>query len=75
MISDNSKGWKWIDENGIERLRFQRPKKGEVKWLCEKNGYFRWKNELGEFLDELGNVVLTADSDFMWKTHIPYNGL
>lgn len=75
MISDNGKGWKWIDENGIERLRFQRPKKGEVKWLREKNGYFRWKNELGEFLDELGNVVLTADSDFMWKTHIPYNGL
>ena len=75
LRSDNGKGWKWLDENGIERLRFQRPQKGFTKWVREKNGYFRWMDEAGEHLDEAGKVVPKTDPDFMWKTHIPYNGL
>ena len=72
---DNGKGWKWLDENGVERLRFQRPQKGFTKWTREKNGYFRWMDEAGEHLDEAGKVVPKTDPDFLLKTHIPYNGL
>jgi intein/homing endonuclease len=75
VASDNGKGWKWLDKNGVERLRFQRPQKGAVKWTREKNGYFRWMNEAGQHLDEAGKVVPKDAIDFMERTHIPYNGL
>jgi len=34
--SDNKKGFKWKDENDVERFRFQRPAKGDWKWNREK---------------------------------------
>jgi hypothetical protein len=75
--SDNGLGWKWIDENGIERLRFTRPS-GEnaanSQWSRQENGYFRWKNEKDEFLDIDGKVVPNNDPDLQFKTHIPYEG-
>jgi hypothetical protein len=37
----------------------------------EKCGYYRFKNEKDEFLDEFGNVVPKTDPDFHIKTHIP----
>jgi len=76
--ADRGSGWKWIDENGVERLRFMRPSgknPANSKWSRQSNGYFRWRNEKGDFLDVDGNVVPLQDPDFMWKTHIPYEGL
>jgi len=69
-------GWKLIDQNGNERIRFMRPSdETVVKWERMKNGYWRRQNEHGEFLDEFGEVVPESDPDFMFKTHIPYTGV
>jgi len=82
VTSDNRGGWKWLDENNVERLRFQRPTRenaSNAQWARMAQGYFRWQNELGEHLDINGKVVphalLLADKDaYMWQTHIPYEG-
>ncbi|WP_162903343.1 hypothetical protein [Taibaiella koreensis] len=44
-------------------------------WTRQENGYFRWRNESGDYLDKNGKVVPTNDPDFQVKTHIPYEGL
>lgn len=77
--SDDGRGWKWIDENGVERLRFTRPNKknpSNSQWSRQANGYFRWQNERGEFLDVDGKVVPRniPPSEFQEKTHIVYEG-
>lgn len=75
--SDNSKGWKWLDEKGNERLRFIRPNKenpSNSQWSRDSNGYFRWQNEKGDFLDVNGKVVSPGDKNFQEKTHIIYEG-
>ena len=79
-VSANGKGWKLVDENNIERIRFMRPQKtGFLKWARQKGGYWRRKDANGNFLDVQGNVVDNAlkstDKDlFQWLTHIPYSG-
>jgi hypothetical protein len=45
------------------------------QWSRQANGYFRWQNERGEFLDISGNVVTRTDPLFDEKTHIMYEGL
>ena len=62
-------GWRWIDENGVERYRYMHPDKNG-RFPHEKTGYWRVQNELGEFLDEFGNVVPKTDPLFNVKTHI-----
>jgi hypothetical protein len=39
-----------------------------------ENGYFRWRNEKGEYLDAKGTLVPNTDVDFQFKTHILYEG-
>ena len=62
-------GWRQIDENGVERVRYMYPKKNG-KWAHEETGYFRRQNANGEFLDMHGNVVPQTDPLFHVKTHI-----
>ena len=76
--TDKKGGWRWIDENGIERLRFMW-KTGlnttANKWARQANGYFRWQNAAGQHLDIDGNIVDITDPRFQELTHIPYEGL
>ncbi|WP_235216565.1 hypothetical protein [Archangium violaceum] len=76
--TDKKGGWKWIDENGVERLRFMW-KNGlnatANKWARQANGYFRWQNAAGQHLDIDGNVIDITDPRFQELTHIPYEGL
>jgi RHS repeat-associated protein len=84
LKTDKGSGWKWVDDNGIERMRFMRPEKDKTKvdWVRQEQGYFRWKNEKGEFLDADGNVVPVPSKGaskeekdlFNEKTHIIYEG-
>lgn len=42
VSNDNRGGWKWLDENGIERLRFTRPNgktASASRWSRESIGY------------------------------------
>jgi hypothetical protein len=73
---DRGIGWKLVDENGIERVRFMKPnpKEKSAIWYRIQKGYWRWTSEQGEFLDEFGNVVAPTDPDFQFKTHIIYSG-
>ena len=76
--ADTGGGWKWLDERGVERLRFMRPNKlnpTASKWSRQANGYFRWQNAVGEFLDIDGKVVSKANPLFNDLTHIMYEGL
>jgi RHS repeat-associated protein len=76
--SNNGQGWKWLDENGTERLRFTRPNGSNPsasQWSRQANGYFRWQNEAGEFLDIDGGVVSKLNPLFDELTHIMYEGL
>jgi hypothetical protein len=58
--SDDGHGWKWLDKNGIERVRYKLPKKDEadVVWIRERQGAWRWKDEEGYHLDANGRRVL-----------------
>ena len=74
-VPADGNGWKLVDENGIERIRFMRPSKEPIpKWERMKQGYWRRQNENGDFLDVDGNVVKRSDENFNEKTHIPYTG-
>lgn len=77
VTTDRGNGWKLIDENGVERIRFMRPDKKSIspKWDRIKDGYWRRQNENKEFLDEYGNVVPESDPQFQEKTHIGYTGV
>jgi hypothetical protein len=78
MKVDRGIGWKLVDENDIERVRFMKPdpKDKSAIWYRIRHGYWRWTNERGEFLDEYGEVVdENADPDFQFKTHIIYSGV
>ncbi len=75
---DRGSGWKWVDQNGVERLRYMRPNgknPSASQWSRQSNGYFRWKNEAGDFLDIDGNVVPLNHPQFNELTHIMYEGL
>ncbi|XXY54662.1 hypothetical protein WME91_26370 [Sorangium sp. So ce269] len=72
---DSGSGWKLVDENGFERVRFMRPDpRSRGVWHRLKLGYWRMQDELGRLLDENGNVVPESDPDYKFKTHIPYTG-
>jgi hypothetical protein len=45
------------------------------QWARQANGYFRWQNAAGEFLDINGKVISKMDPRFQELTHIPYEGL
>lgn len=76
--TDKKGGWKWLDENGVERLRFMW-KNGlnatSNKWCRQANGYFRWQNTKGQHLDIDGNVIDDTHPQFQALTHIPYEGV
>jgi RHS repeat-associated protein len=67
-------GWKLVDENGVERIRFMRPNPNG-SFAHQKSGYWRMQNAAGQYLDEFGNVVPMTDPNFNIKTHIPYSGV
>jgi hypothetical protein len=73
----NNEGWIWLDTAGRERLRFMRPN-GEnpsaSQWSRQANGYFRWQDEAGNYLDIDGNVVPPSHPQFNGRTHIMYEG-
>ena len=76
---DRGSGWKWVDEDGQERLRFYRgtglpPSHPDNQYARQSHGYIRWLNADGDYLDIDGNAVPRSDPDFQWKTHIPYEG-
>lgn len=78
LPKDNGLGWKWVDETGRERLIFQRPSglnASKSQWSRMENGYFRWLDENGNFLDIDGKMIPKTDLDFPVKTHIPYEGI
>jgi RHS repeat-associated protein len=72
--SSSGHGWKWIDEQGRERLRYMYPDKNGWFWH-EKTGYWRWRNANGQHLDEFGDIVDPNDTFFDQKTHIPISGV
>ena len=45
------------------------------QWSRQSNGYFRWTNEAGEYLDVDGNVVPRNHPQYLELTHIRYEGL
>jgi len=56
----NNEGWIWVDKNGVERLRYMRPNGKNAtnsQWARQENGYFRWKDKDGDYLDIDGNKV------------------
>ncbi|MEO0593842.1 MAG: hypothetical protein AAFZ38_09705, partial [Myxococcota bacterium] len=72
-----NKGFIWRDQNGVERLRFMRPNgrnAANSQWSRQANGYFRWQDESGNFLDASGNVVPSSHPNFQELTHIIYEG-
>jgi hypothetical protein len=44
------------------------------QWSRQANGYFRWLDEAGNFLDVDGNVVPPSHPLFQELTHIIYEG-
>jgi hypothetical protein len=76
--ADKGSGWKWIDENGRERLRFMRPtgrNPGSNKWSRQANGYLKWNDSQGNFLDIDGNVLPGgASAGDLPGAHIMYEG-
>ena len=53
------RGWFFTDDNGVERFRFRRDKKGS--WHHEQTGYIRWTDPNGHFQDINGKVVTVND--------------
>jgi hypothetical protein len=68
-------GWRYLDRNKIERIRYMYPESGHVDWERMKQGYLRWTDEVGRYLDWHGSVVDPDDLDFAFKTHVPYEGI
>lgn len=77
----HNEGWIWVDENGVERLRYMRPNgstPGGSQFSRQADGYFRWKDADGNLLDVDGNIVDKASlgrDEYEWLTHIPYEGV
>lgn len=63
------KGWKIVDENGVERIRYMRPDKNG-KFHHEQTGYFVRQDEHGRFLDIDGNVIPDGPAQITLR-HIP----
>jgi len=74
--TEANQGWIWKDANGADRLRFMRPtgkNPAASQWSRQANGYFRWQNANGDYLDIDGNVVPKGEG-FQELTHIMYEG-
>jgi hypothetical protein len=74
LPADGKKGWKLVDENGIERVRYMYPDKNS-KWYHGKTGYFRRQDAAGNWLDEAGNIVSESNPLFNQLTHIVPSGI
>jgi RHS repeat-associated protein len=77
LATENKQGWRWLDENGHERLRFYRPtgnNPASEQWSRQSTGYIRWRNAEGAYLDIEGNIVSLGAGDFAERTHVPYEG-
>ncbi|MGE0792524.1 MAG: RHS repeat-associated core domain-containing protein [Sandaracinaceae bacterium] len=73
----NNQGFIWRDATGAERLRFMRPSgtnPSGSQWSRQANGYFRWLDEAGNYLDVDGSIVPTNHPLFQELTHIVYEG-
>ena len=55
----SGRGWFFTDDNGVERFRFRRDKKGS--WHHEQTGYIRWTDPSGHFQDINGKLVTVND--------------
>lgn len=55
-LVDQGHGWKIVDENNIERMRYMYPQK-EGKYLHEQAGYFVRQDAKGRFLDIDGSII------------------
>ncbi len=56
VAADKGHGWKILDENGVERMRYMFPQKNG-KFPHEKGGYFIRRNANGDFLDIDGSII------------------
>ena len=75
---ERGNGWKLLDKNGVERIRFMRPvKETTTKWERMKVGYWVRKNADNEFLDEAGKVIpsMLSDDEKLFQSHITYTGV
>ncbi|MCA8989881.1 MAG: hypothetical protein KDA78_19705 [Planctomycetaceae bacterium] len=66
-------GWKWVDENGRDRLRYMYPDE-DGQFVAQRTGYFRRNDSLGNFLDVDGNIIPDDHELFNQISHIPYSG-
>jgi hypothetical protein len=74
--ADKGHGWKLMDENGVERVRYMYPSKEKVpKFERMKDGYWRRKDADKNYLDESGEVVPESDPLFQEKTHFGVTGV
>lgn len=53
---DNGHGWKILDENAVERMRYMFPQRNG-KFPHERAGYFVRQNANGDFLDIDGSII------------------
>jgi hypothetical protein len=64
--TEDKHGYRWVDENGIERIRFKKPKKPDKNdsfWAeREKLGGWRLQSKDGHYLDADGRVVCYRDA-------------
>lgn len=56
VAADKGHGWKILDDNGVERIRYMYPQKNG-KFLHERAGYFVRQNANGDFLDIDGSII------------------
>lgn len=81
-------GWRMIDEQGNERIRFMRPNpryrkgfKQPVKWDHIRTGYWVIRDGQGNYLDGFGNIVApnisfgNLSDDQKFKIHVPFSGV
>ncbi len=55
-VKADGNGWKLLDENGVERVRYMRPNpKG--RFTHEKTGYWRLQNSSGDYLEGIWEVI------------------
>jgi len=75
----DNEGFIFIDENGVERLRYMRPKgnnpmDGNLKWSRENNGYFIIRDANKNLLDKNGKIVIPGTPGWRERSHIMYEG-
>ncbi|MDQ4144095.1 MAG: hypothetical protein M3198_10205 [Actinomycetota bacterium] len=69
----SGRGLRWVDENGVERIRWKAPaarkripglrRRGEYDWARDKVGSWRLQSRDGHYLDQNGRVVVYRGAD------------